>query len=78
MPLRAGAAIFFTSHVPHRSGPNLSPKPRRAIYITYNAASEGDRRDTYYREREKAIAGVPATETVRISNIGHFLGRTAS
>ena len=77
VPVRAGSAIFFSSHVPHRSGPNRTDRPRRAIYLTYNAAAEGDHRATYYRERDKAIAGVPAGETVRISNIGHFQGRAA-
>lgn len=50
---RPGDVIVFDSYVPHRSGPNRSGGPRRAYYVTYNRASDGDRRDAYYeRKRE--------------------------
>ena len=39
----------FDSYIPHRSGPNRSEQPRRALYITYNRASEGSYREKYYR-----------------------------
>ena len=73
----AGGVVFFTSYVPHRSGPNRSTKPRRALYLTYNAASEGDRRAEYYAERDKAMANSGFDGKARISVIGHFQGEPA-
>lgn len=46
-----GDLLLFDSYVPHRSGPNHSDRPRRALYVTYNGASGGDRRRDYYREK---------------------------
>jgi len=48
-----GAVMIFNSYVPHRSGPNLSNNPRRAYYLTFNALSEGDFRDGYYRDKRE-------------------------
>lgn len=46
-----GDAVFFDSYVPHRSEPNRSTKARRALYITYNRASDGDLRARYYLDK---------------------------
>ncbi|MBI3544738.1 MAG: phytanoyl-CoA dioxygenase family protein [Deltaproteobacteria bacterium] len=46
-----GDVLLFDSYIPHRSGPNRTQKPRRAFYVTYNRASEGDRRDDYYKDK---------------------------
>lgn len=46
-----GDAVFFDSFAPHRSAPNLTDKPRRVLYITYNRASEGDSRERYYVDK---------------------------
>jgi len=78
VPMPAGGLLFFSSKAPHRSGANRTDTPRRAIYLTYNAASEGDLRQAYYDDRarqlaERSAADVDA-ETTRISTIGHFLG----
>ncbi|MBC7779355.1 MAG: phytanoyl-CoA dioxygenase family protein [Proteobacteria bacterium] len=72
-----GGVVFFTSYAPHRSGPNLTSASRRAIYLTYNATSEGDKRAEYYLERERAISAHGADGSSRISTIGHFQGRAA-
>lgn len=48
---RPGDLLFFDSFLPHRSGPNRSSEPRRALYVTYNKASEGNVRDRYFREK---------------------------
>ena len=48
---RAGDIVFFDSYIPHRSSSNRSKLPRRALYITYNKESEGDRRDDYYVDK---------------------------
>ncbi len=46
-----GDLVFFDSYAPHKSDTNRSDSPRRLIYLTYNAASKGDLRETYYRDK---------------------------
>ena len=46
-----GDAVFFDSFAPHRSGPNLTDEKRRVLYVTYNAAAEGDHRRQYYDDK---------------------------
>jgi hypothetical protein len=75
--LRAGQTLWFHSRTPHRSGPNLSSHPRRAIYPTYNAASEGDLRTAYYDAKERAFAASAPGDRARVSLIGDFEGRAA-
>lgn len=48
---KPGDLLFFDSYLPHRSGPNRTAHPRRALYLTYNKAAEGNVRDAYYREK---------------------------
>lgn len=73
----AGWTLWFHSRTPHRSGPNASPKPRRALYPTYNAASEGDLRADYYREKlARFSAGSGRADgKVQVSLIDDFQGR---
>ena len=66
--------MWFHSHTPHRSGPNTSPTSRRALYLTYNAASLGDLHEAYYRDKRAALSAADAGATQRISLIGHFRG----
>jgi hypothetical protein len=72
----AGATLWFHSRTPHRSGPNRSSRPRRALYPTYNAAREGDRRDEYYQAKAAAFAETPADGRAQVSLIGDFEGRS--
>ncbi len=74
--VRAGDVLWFHSRTPHRSGPNLGPTPRRALYPTYNALAEGDLRAAYYEQKraELAAAGDDG-ERVPVSLIGDFQGR---
>ena len=51
IPTNPGDAIFFNSYAPHRSGPNMTNEKRRVLYVTYNAASEGDHRQEYYADK---------------------------
>jgi hypothetical protein len=37
-----GTMILFSAFTPHASAPNLSDRPRRAIILTYNPASDGE------------------------------------
>jgi hypothetical protein len=76
VPVRAGETLWFHSRTPHRSGPNDSARPRRALYPTYNAAAEGDLRTDYYRRKLAALADRPADgDRVAVSLIGDFQGR---
>jgi len=76
-PVRAGQTLWFHSRTPHRSGSNTSSTPRRALYPTYNALSEGDLRDDYYREKLERFAagGGRADGLVQVSLIDDFQGR---
>lgn len=51
IPTKPGDAVFFDSYAPHRSAPNLTNKQRRVLYVTYNAAAEGDHRRQYYDDK---------------------------
>ena len=75
--LRAGQTLFFHALTPHRSGANRSSRDRRALYPTYNGASEGDLRDAYYEERRRQLAEGGDADRVRLSLIGDFEGRPA-
>ncbi|MDF1796092.1 MAG: phytanoyl-CoA dioxygenase family protein [Coxiellaceae bacterium] len=46
-----GDIVLFDSYIPHYSERNSSNRPRRAAYITYNKASQGDRRADYYHDK---------------------------
>ncbi len=76
VPLRAGQTLWFHSRTPHRSGPNTSGTPRRALYPTYNALAEGDLRDEYYRQKLAEFAAAAGRDDrVQVSLIGDFQGR---
>ena len=77
VPLHAGQTLWFHSRTPHRSGPNRTRMNRRALYPTYNAASHGDLRDDYYREKLERFAAQPGGERARVSLIGDFEGLPA-
>ena len=74
----AGWTLWFHSRTPHRSGPNASPRDRRALYPTYNARSEGDLREAYYAEKLARFRaeGGRADGKVQVSLINDFQGRT--
>jgi 2-aminoethylphosphonate dioxygenase len=55
VPTRSGDAVFFDSYVPHASGANLTREPRRVLYITYNRASDGDHRASYYAHKRASF-----------------------
>lgn len=71
----AGEVLWFHSRTPHRSGPNPGPSPRRALYPTYNARSEGDLRAAYYEAKRVALHEAPEGDRVAVSLIGDFQGR---
>ena len=71
--------LFFDSYVPHRSGPNRSERPRRALYVTYNRASDGDaprrvlRAESARRSRPSASArpGADYSAAAAVYNLGN-------
>lgn len=75
-PVQAGDTLWFHSRTPHRSGPNTSMQSRRALYPTYNALSEGDLREAYYRQKAAELAAADTGgDHVVVSLIGDFQGR---
>jgi len=52
-PLAPGDAIFFDCFAPHQSKPNLTDRPRRNLYLTYNRLSDGDFREPYFAAKRK-------------------------
>jgi 2-aminoethylphosphonate dioxygenase len=73
-----GDLLFFDSYVPHRSGPNRSDRPRRALYVTYNRASEGDYRAEYFARKRAAfppecerVAGHDYSSAAALYNLGN-------
>jgi ectoine hydroxylase-related dioxygenase (phytanoyl-CoA dioxygenase family) len=73
----AGSTLWFHSRTPHRSRANHSGRPRRALYPTYNAASEGDRRAEYYAHKQATFARAEPGDRALVSLIGDFEGRPA-
>ena len=49
-----GEIVIFNGWVPHRSGTNHTMFDRRAVFLTYNPAREGEYRDEYYRRMAEA------------------------
>jgi Phytanoyl-CoA dioxygenase (PhyH) len=50
---KGGTIVVFNGWAPHRSGANLSPFHRRAVFLTYNPKSEGDCHKQYYQHMER-------------------------
>jgi len=75
--LAPAQTLWFHSRTPHRSGPNRSARPRRALYPTYNAAREGDHRAEYYEHKRAAFARAGSGDRAQVSLIGDFEGRPA-
>lgn len=53
MECEAGDVLFFNGYLPHRSKMNNSSCSRRAFFLTFNAKSEGDFHDEYYRKKHQ-------------------------
>ena len=70
LPVKAGSILWFHWFTPHRSSSNRSDQRRRAMYVTYNRASDGDLRAAYYHKKNDLLD--PGSG--RLSLIGHFQG----
>jgi len=55
VPTRPGDVVLFDSYVPHFSRPNLTPDPRRVLYVTYNRVSDGDHRAAYFADKRASF-----------------------
>ena len=53
-PTNPGDVLFFDCFVPHASAPNLTGRPRRNLYLTFNCRSAGDHREQYYADKRKS------------------------
>ncbi len=53
--MRSGDVIVFDGLVPHRSAPNHSGAPRRALFLTFNPRRQGDQRAAYYEAKRQAF-----------------------
>ncbi len=53
-PMEPGDVAFFDCFVPHQSQPNLTNKPRRNLYLTFNRQSDGDHREQYFADKRKS------------------------
>jgi 2-aminoethylphosphonate dioxygenase len=53
-PMAPGDVAFFDCFTPHQSQPNLTDRPRRNIYLTYNRLSDGDFRAQYFADKRKS------------------------
>lgn len=62
--------LIFGAYLAHRSGDNNTDKSRVAIYLTYNAAREGDKRDHYYDEKRRLFP--PASDREEGKNYGEL------
>jgi ectoine hydroxylase-related dioxygenase (phytanoyl-CoA dioxygenase family) len=76
--MKPGDVLVFDSYVPHRSGKNSSRAPRRALYVTYNRASDGDFRHQYFARKRAAFPpecerapGVDYTAAAAVYNLGN-------
>ena len=54
---KGGDIVAFNGWTPHRSSANVSPFPRRAVFLTYNPAREGDFHDCYYDKMKQLRDG---------------------
>ncbi|MEM8766918.1 MAG: phytanoyl-CoA dioxygenase family protein [Pseudomonadota bacterium] len=55
IPTQPGDLLLFDAFLPHRSGANRSAEARRALYLTYAKAAEGDHRLAYYAKKRAAF-----------------------
>lgn len=55
LPGEPGDVVFFDSYVPHASKPNLTDSQRRALYVTWNRAADGDHRAQYFADKRASF-----------------------
>ena len=77
VPTEPGDILLFGSYIPHKSGENRSNQPRRIVYVTYNALSEGDWRERYYEDKRQLFRNtqkIAQRRQVKSAKLGIFRG----
>jgi len=75
LPAAPGDLVVFDGHTPHFSRTNESVHRRRAMYLTYTPASDGDLRTEYYERKRGVLADAELDPgRVRVSVNDDFLG----
>jgi len=54
-PMAPGDVAFFDCFVPHQSQPNLTDRPRRNLYLTFNRERDGNFRDQYFADKRQSF-----------------------
>jgi ectoine hydroxylase-related dioxygenase (phytanoyl-CoA dioxygenase family) len=67
-----GDIVLFDGYLPHRSHTNTSTTQRRAVFLTYNPASEGDHHGPYYAAKHNGHSGFNTNATISFQ--GDFQG----
>jgi len=70
---KPGDVLFFSGYLPHRSEQNKSDSNRRAIFLTYNPASQGDHHEAYYAAKHANVHGFDSSQTISFQ--GDFQGK---
>ncbi|KAJ1949383.1 hypothetical protein EC988_004792, partial [Linderina pennispora] len=72
----SGDILIFGSYIAHRSADNMSDTNRANLYMTYNRASEGYKRDEYYQDKRvrfppeyERIDGADYSDGAKIYNL---------
>jgi len=50
-PMSPGDVVFFDCFTPHQSQPNVTDRPRRNLYLTFNRERDGNFRDQYFADK---------------------------
>jgi 2-aminoethylphosphonate dioxygenase len=72
VPCEPGNVLFFSGYIPHRSTANNSDQPRRAVFLTYNPASQGDHHCAYYIAKHSKQHGFNSKHNISFQ--GDFQG----
>jgi hypothetical protein len=54
-PMAPGDVAFFDCFAPHQSQPNLTDRPRRNLYLTFNRRADGEHRVRYFADKRKSF-----------------------
>jgi len=78
LPAKSGDLLLFDGLVPHRSGFNHTSTARRAIFLTFSRASEGDHRNMYFLQKRtqfppeiERVPGINYKDRGRQFNLGN-------
>jgi len=54
-PMSPGDIVFFDCFTPHQSRPNLTDRPRRNLYLTFNRERDGNFREQYFADKRQSF-----------------------